>query len=55
MKEIRPTLSVILNSGYSTYRDDFSSWLADAYVVKSSDTAELTTMVREVLEVRTVS
>jgi two-component system, response regulator, stage 0 sporulation protein F len=55
MKEIRPALSVILNSGYSTYRDDFSSWLADAYVVKSSDTTELTAMVREVLEVRTVS
>ncbi len=55
MKEIRPTLSVILNSGYSTYRDDFSSWLADAYVVKSSDTTELSAMVREVLEARTVS
>jgi DNA-binding NtrC family response regulator len=54
MKEIKPTLSVILNSGYSTYRDDFSSWLADAYVVKSSDTSELATMVREILEARTV-
>ncbi|MFQ5601196.1 MAG: response regulator [Candidatus Krumholzibacteriia bacterium] len=54
MKEIHPSLSVILNSGYSTYRDDFSSWLADAYLVKSSDTSELVSTVRELLEARPV-
>ena len=43
MMEIQPSLSVILNSGYSTYKDDFSSWLADAYLVKSGDTTELKT------------
>jgi DNA-binding NtrC family response regulator len=54
MKEVQPDLPVILNSGYSTYRDDFSSWLADAYLVKSSDTSELLATVRDVLETRTV-
>ena len=54
IKEIQPHLCVILNSGYSTYRDDFSSWLADAYLVKSSDTTELLSTVRGLLEPRTV-
>lgn len=54
MKEIQPGVAVILNSGYSTYRDDFSSWLADAYLVKSSNTSELTTAVREILDARAV-
>lgn len=54
MKEIQPTLAVILNSGFSTYRDDFSSWLADAYLVKCSNSSELTSTVREILEARAV-
>lgn len=54
MMEIRPSLSVILNSGYSTYKDDFSSWLADAYLVKSSDTTELKDKVRELISARSV-
>ncbi len=54
MMELRPSLSVILNSGYSTYKDDFSSWLADAYLVKSGDTSELKDKVREVLTARPV-
>jgi len=47
--EIQPSLSVILNSGYSAYMDDFSSWLADAYLLKSSDTGALREKVRELL------
>ncbi|HZL84008.1 MAG TPA: response regulator [Candidatus Krumholzibacteria bacterium] len=54
MKELQPSIAVILNSGYSTYRDDFSSWLADAYLVKSSNTSELSATVREVLDARAV-
>ncbi len=34
-------LPVILCSAYNCYKDDFSSWLADAYIVKSSDLSEL--------------
>lgn len=54
IKEFNPSVPVILNSGYSTYKDDFSSWLADAYLVKSSNMLELTEKVRELLEARPV-
>jgi len=40
---------VILCSAYSCYKDDFSSWLADAYVVKSSNLDELKEEVRRIL------
>lgn len=43
---------VILNSAYSTYKNNFTSWLADAYLVKSSDLAELRNQVKELLAVR---
>lgn len=42
-------LPVILCTAFSSYRDDFSSWLADAYVVKSSDLNELKQEVKHVL------
>ncbi len=40
---------IILNSAYSTYKANFTSWLADAYLVKSSDLTELKSKVREYL------
>ena len=40
---------VILCTAYSTYKDNFSSWLADAYVVKSSNLDELKNEVRRLL------
>ncbi len=43
-------LPVILCTAFSSYRDDFSSWLAEAYVVKSSNLDELKQEVRRVLE-----
>jgi DNA-binding response OmpR family regulator len=45
----RGQLPVILCTAFSSYRDDFSSWLADAYVVKSSDLQELKEQVRHIL------
>ena len=41
--------TVILCTAYSCYKDDFSSWLADAYVVKSSNLDELKREVRRIL------
>ena len=35
---------------YARYQDDFSSWLADAYIVKSSDLGELKQAVRRCLK-----
>ena len=49
LMEKRRDLPVILNSAYSTYKQDFASWMADAYVVKSSDLTELKDTIREVL------
>ena len=40
---------IILNTAYSSYKDDFMSWGADAYVVKSADLGELKAKVREIL------
>ena len=40
---------VILNSAYSSYKDNFLSWSADAYVVKSSDLGELKRTIRSLL------
>jgi len=41
---------VILNSAYSTYKSDFQSWLADAYIMKSSDLNPLKKQVKSLLE-----
>lgn len=50
-----PKLPVILNSAYSSYKDSFMSWSADAYVVKSADTDELRSKVKELLAQRAES
>jgi CheY-like chemotaxis protein len=47
--DLNPRLPVILNSAYAAYRDQFVSWLADAYVTKSSNLHELMEAVRNVL------
>ena len=43
------TIPVILHTAYSSYKDNFMTWSADAYVVKSSDLKELKTKLIEVL------
>jgi len=44
------TIPVVLNTAYSTFKSDFSTWSADAYIVKSSDLSELKDTIRQVLE-----
>jgi len=34
-------IPVILYTAYSSYQDNFLSWAADAYLIKSSDLTEL--------------
>ncbi len=48
----RHNLPVILCTAFSCYKDDFSAWLADGYVVKSSNLKELKEEIRKVLEKR---
>ncbi len=45
-------VSVILNTSYPQYRDNFMTWGAEAYVVKSSDLSQLKAKIREVLDRR---
>jgi DNA-binding response OmpR family regulator len=40
---------IIINTGYSEYKDDFMSWAAEAYVLKSADIDPLMDTVEEVL------
>lgn len=49
----KPQVPVILCSAYSSYQDNYTSWLADSYLVKSSDPEELAHEVRRVLSART--
>ncbi|NUO82934.1 response regulator [candidate division KSB1 bacterium] len=49
--EVDRHLKVVINSAYSTYRADFHSWAADAYLVKSSDLTELKSTIDHFLHV----
>ncbi|MBI4551511.1 MAG: response regulator [Candidatus Latescibacteria bacterium] len=40
---------IILNTAYPSYMDEGASWLANGFVVKSSDLTELKARIREVL------
>ncbi len=42
-------IPIILNTAYSSYKENFRSWAAEAYVVKSSDLSELKEKIKEVL------
>jgi two-component system response regulator (stage 0 sporulation protein F) len=50
--DIDRQLPIVINTAYSDYRDDFTTWAADAYVTKSSDPATLHQRIREILAER---
>jgi DNA-binding response OmpR family regulator len=45
-------MPIVLNTAYASYQDNFTTWAADAYVVKSSDLSELKSRVRSILKDR---
>ncbi len=47
-----PDLPVILCSAFTSFQDNYTSWLADSYLVKSSDPEELRREVQRVLASR---
>ena len=49
IKEKQPQIPVILCSAYSEFKQDFSVWASDDYVVKSSDLTELKQKIRELI------
>jgi len=46
-KVLNPDLPIILNSAYSIYMSDFKTWLAEAYILKSSNIQPLIDKIRE--------
>jgi len=49
IKAAYPDIMVILNSAYAVYKTDFHSWLADGYIVKSSDIKPLKDKIESLL------
>ena len=47
--DMHRTMPVILNTAYSGYEENFMTWTADAYVVKSGDVSVLKERIKEVL------
>jgi len=52
VKEIDKNIPVILCSAYGDYKQDFTTWASDAYVVKAASLDELKRSIIEVLEKR---
>ncbi len=46
-------IPIIINSAYSRYKDNYMSWIADAYIVKSSDLTELKNEIKKLLKLET--
>ncbi len=46
---LQPNLPVIINTAYQSYKDDFKTWAADAYIVKSSSLEELKAKIKELI------
>lgn len=49
IKKLKKDQPVILCSAYGEFKQDFSSWVSDGYVVKSADTTELKATIKEIL------
>jgi len=49
MKEQRPNIPIIMSTAYD-YRDDFAVWASEAYIVKSSDLAELKSTIKKLID-----
>jgi DNA-binding NtrC family response regulator len=49
----RQDMPVILNTAYSSYLENFSSWAAEGYLIKSADMEPLKQKIREALSSRT--
>jgi DNA-binding response OmpR family regulator len=42
-------IKVVINTAYSVYKTDFTTWSADAYLIKTSNLAELKSKIAELL------
>ncbi len=46
---LRKDVPIIINTAYQSYKHDFMTWAADAYVVKSSSMSELKAKIKELI------
>lgn len=46
----QPDIPIIINTAYQSYKADFKTWAADAYIVKSSSLEELKAKIKDLLE-----
>ncbi|MBP7707741.1 MAG: response regulator [Candidatus Aminicenantes bacterium] len=46
---LRKDVPIIINSAYQSYKEDFMTWAADAYVVKSASLDELKAKIKDML------
>jgi two-component system response regulator (stage 0 sporulation protein F) len=49
IKEMNPSLPVILSSAYQEFKQDLATWASDEYIVKSSNLDELKAAVKKYL------
>jgi CheY-like chemotaxis protein len=49
IKNLNKDQPVILCSAYGEFKQDFSSWASDGYIVKSADTGELKQTIKNIL------
>src|SRR4030043_1433034 len=50
IRELDRQLPIILCSAYGEYKQDFTTWASDAYVVKCADLTDLKSTIRKLLE-----
>ncbi len=46
---LRKDIPIIINTAYQSYKHDFMTWAADAYIVKSASLDELKAKVKELI------
>ncbi|MDD8019631.1 MAG: response regulator [Acidobacteriota bacterium] len=46
---LRKDIPIIINTAYQSYKDDFMTWAADAYIIKSSSLDELKSKIKELI------
>jgi two-component system, response regulator, stage 0 sporulation protein F len=51
MLQERRNVPVILNSAYSSFQDNFLTWAAEGYIIKSADLSPLKEKIRDTLRV----
>ena len=46
---LRKDIPIIINTAYQSYKHDFMTWAADAYIVKSASLDELKSKIKELV------